>query len=121
MPIVFVLMTVVCTVYGQLIIKHEIDRLDDIPSGIDMFGFFFQLIFTRPLVFSGFAAAGVASLFWMAALSRLDLSFAYPFMALNFVAVLFFSALWFDEPLNAGRSIGLVLIVAGVMAVAAGG
>ncbi|MEM7286883.1 MAG: EamA family transporter [Actinomycetota bacterium] len=121
MSILFVLGTVAFTVYGQLIIKHEIDRLDSTPSGVGIVRFLVQLVFTRPLVLSGLVAAAIASLFWMAALSRLDLSFAYPFMALSFVAVVFLSALWFDESLSITRLLGLLLIVGGVLTVAAGG
>jgi len=41
-----------------------------------------------PLIFSGFASAFIASFFWMAAMTKFELSYAYPFMSRVFVLVL---------------------------------
>ena len=45
-----------------------------------------------PVIFSTFVAAFFASLAWMAAMTRFELSYAYPFTSLNFAAVLLLSA-----------------------------
>jgi multidrug transporter EmrE-like cation transporter len=75
-------------------------------------------IFT-PYIFTGFALYAVSSLVYLNVLSRLDLSYAYPFVALAFVLVTFLSWYFLDETLPLLRIVGLALILAGVLTVAA--
>jgi len=75
-------------------------------------------IFT-PYVFSGFVLYGLSSVIYLMALSKLDLSYAYPFVALSFVMVTFLSWWLLDETLPPLRVVGLVLIMTGVLTVAA--
>ena len=110
----WVLSTVALTVYGQLAFKWRIDEAGDVPTGWSErleFGVRFLL---DPWVISVFAAALLASGTWAAALTRFELSFAYPFMALSFVLVLVFSAVLFSEGVTTPKVIGVALIVAGI-------
>ncbi len=75
-------------------------------------------IFT-PYVLAGFCLYGLSSLLYLIALSRLDLSYAYPFVALSFVLVTVLSWRILDETLPLLRVVGLVLILGGVLTVAA--
>ena len=70
-----------------------------------------------PFVLSAFVSAFVASLFWLAAMTRFELSFAYPFMALSFVLVFIFSVMFVGESISVGKSAGVVLILIGSTAV----
>jgi drug/metabolite transporter (DMT)-like permease len=65
-------------------------------------------------VLSGFAAAFLAGICWMLAIERLDLSIAYPFMALSFVLVPLGSTFFFGEVVPPMQWLGLGLIIAGV-------
>lgn len=76
--------------------------------------FLFKL-FLDPWILSAFAAAFVASIFWMAAMSKFELSFAYPFMSLSFIFVLIISAFILGENVTPGNIIGLILIIAGLI------
>jgi len=112
--------TIVFTVYGQLILKHRIVRFGPMPHEVwDKFRFLIGLLFD-PLIFSGFLAAFLASLSWMAAMTKFDLSHAYPFMSLNFVIVLFLSAWLLSEPMSFAKAFGVALIVAGTIVAARG-
>jgi uncharacterized membrane protein len=68
-----------------------------------------------PAIFSGFVAAFLASLAWMAAMTKFELSYAYPLMSLNFVIVLILSAWLLHEPVTLNKTIGIILIVAGTV------
>lgn len=57
---------------------------------------------------------------WIVALSRSDLSFAYPFIALGFVATTLAGAWLLHEPVSAMRWGGVGMIVLGVVLVARG-
>ena len=71
--------------------------------------------------FSGLAAAFVASLFWMAAIQRFPLSYAYPFMSLTYVLVFGLAFFLFGDAMNTAKVAGLVLICSGVALIARGG
>jgi multidrug transporter EmrE-like cation transporter len=61
------------------------------------------------------AAAFLAALSWMAAMTRLSLSRTYPFVGLFFILVLSLSAVFFDEALTVAKVAGIGLIVAGLV------
>ena len=111
----YILATLVFTVYGQLILKWRIAQLGQLPAElIDKLKFLIGLLFD-PAIFSGFAASFLASLAWMAAMTKFDLSHAYPFMSLNFVVVLLLSGWLLNEPLSFHKIAGVGLIVIGTV------
>ena len=116
----YIFATVAFTVYGQLILKWRIAQFGALPSELaDKLKFLLGLLLD-PAIFSGFAAAFLASLAWMAAMTKFDLSHAYPFMSLNFVVVLLLSGWVLHEPLTAPKYIGIFFIVLGTTIAARG-
>ena len=61
------------------------------------------------------ASAFLAAISWMGAMSKFPISYAYPFMSLAFVIVLILSNLFFKEPITISKSIGMGLIVLGII------
>ena len=115
MKYLYILGTVVFTVYGQVIIKWRIGRYVPLPDQAVRKIFFLVKLLLDPFIFSGFASAFVASLFWMAALTKFELSFAYPFMSLSFVLVFIISILLFNDSVTLYKVAGLILIVLGIV------
>lgn len=110
----YVFLTILLTIYGQLIIKWQIVATGATPElGYDKILYLFKLVF-NPWVLSGLIAAFVAGLSWMLAMSRLQLSYAYPFISLTFVFVLIFSSIFFYEPITWQKVVGLGFIILGV-------
>jgi uncharacterized membrane protein len=112
---VYVLATVLLTVYGQLVFKWRIDEAGDFPTGGSERWRYVGELAIDPWIISVFAAALAASLAWGAALTKFELSFAYPFMSLSFVLVLLLGVAFFSEALSATKVIGVVLISAGLI------
>lgn len=104
------------TVYGQLIIKWRMSKLGELPEETtEKLFFLISSLLSDAFLLSGFGAAFAASLFWMAAMTKFELSFAYPFMSLAFVLVLVLSAMLLQESLTPGKAIGVALICTGVI------
>jgi uncharacterized membrane protein len=113
----YILATIIFTVYGQLILKWRIGKFGSLPSEIsDKFNFFL-LLFLDPAILSGFAAAFLASLTWMAAMTKFELSYAYPFMSLNFVLVMLLSTGLLGEPISVLKAVGVGFIIMGTVVV----
>lgn len=107
--------TILFTVYGQLVLKWQATlMMATHPSDAGQFQYILRML-TNAWVLSGLAAAFLASLCWMTAVARLDLSKAYPFMALNFVLVGMAAVPLFGEIFTWPKAIGLVLIVLGIV------
>jgi len=115
MGYVYIFLTILFTIYGQLILKHRISGITNMPSGISLMIFFIKLIFIDKFVFSGLISAFFASIFWMATLSKFEINYAYPFMALNFLLIFLLSMLFFHESINIYKIIGLFFIIIGVI------
>jgi drug/metabolite transporter (DMT)-like permease len=113
--VALLLATVALTVFGQLAFKWRIDDAGSFPPDTGERARFLAELALDPWVIAVFASALIASITYGVALSRLELSFAYPFMSLSFVFVLVFSVLLFSESLTAGKVIGVALICTGVI------
>lgn len=115
MGYLYIFGTIFFTVYGQLILKWKVSSINKLPDGLyNTVIFLFQLIFD-PFIFSGFVSAFIASLFWMAAMTKFELSYAYPFMSGAFVLVFLFSIILFHENITWQKFIGLLLIISGII------
>lgn len=114
MSYVYVLLTILLTVYAQIVIKWQVLKAGTLPEQMgDKIVFLLQLLLNF-WVISAFAAAFLAALTWMAAMTKLPLSHAYPFMGLTFVLVLLASGYFFSEPITTLKVAGLALVVIGL-------
>lgn len=73
---------------------------------------------TNPLLIVGIAIFGISTLLWLFALAKADLSFAYPFLSLTYLAVLIGGAFLFGDKVTLPRVAGFAIIIAGVWIVA---
>ena len=112
----YIFSTIFFTVYGQLILKWRMSTIGIILPNefLDKIIFLFKLVFD-PFIFSGFASAFIASFFWMAAMTKFELSYAYPFMSGAFVLVFILSVLFFNEVVTWQKILGLTFIVIGII------
>ncbi|GJL65477.1 MAG: hypothetical protein NPIRA05_04480 [Nitrospirales bacterium] len=115
MSYLYILLTILFTVYGQIVLKWQVIGAGAFPQEPSEKMFFLVKLLLNPWVASGFFAAFLASLAWMAAMTKLDLSHAYPFMSLNFVLVIILSSAFFHEAITTPKIIGLGLIVLGIL------
>ena len=77
-----------------------------------------NLILTSPWVLLGLTLYGIGAVAWIAVLARLDLSLAYPLLALNFVLITLSSRLILGETVPTMRWIGMFVICVGIIIVA---
>ena len=117
MRYLYVFATLFFTVYGQMILKWRIMKIGfTLPdSGIvDKLIALFRLVID-PFILSGFLSAFIASLCWMAAMTKFQITEAYPFMSLA-PAIVFLLGIWLlGETFTLGKVIGLVLIILGLI------
>lgn len=117
---VALLAAIVMVVLSQVLLKSQVMRAGPVPGTLGETLWFYVSLLSNPLVILVFVMVFASGLAWIAALSELDLGYAYPLLSLTFVGVVLLSALLFDEPLSVGKLIGIALIVGGAVAIRLG-
>ena len=113
---IYILGTLIFTVYGQIILKWRLSSLKIIlPEGlIQKLVVLIKLIFD-PFLFTGFLSALIASLFWMVAMTKFEITTAYPFMSLAPALVFIIGVILLGETFSIGKVLGLLLIIIGTI------
>jgi multidrug transporter EmrE-like cation transporter len=114
MSYVYVACTVLLMVYAQVVIKWQVVAAGAFPPAASDKLWFLAKLLVNPWIVSALAASLLAALTWMAAMTKLDLSHAYPFTSLAFVLVTAASALLFHEPMTVPKIAGIALICLGI-------
>jgi drug/metabolite transporter (DMT)-like permease len=106
--------TILLTVYGQLIVKWQVNRAGRFPSANSKRIEYLVKLTFNPWVLTAFLAALLAALAWFIVLSHFNLSSVYPFLSLTFVLTLFLSAPLFGEPITIPKVAGVFIVLGGL-------
>jgi drug/metabolite transporter (DMT)-like permease len=121
MTIGLILVSVTLAAVAQVTLKAGMNHVTDANGGqLALNGDSLKQIATQVLVWVGLAIFAVSAVLWLFALSRANLSFAYPFAALGYVIIVIASILFLDEHVQPLTWVGVALIVAGILVVAQG-
>ena len=116
--IVFILFTVLTNAAAQLMLKQGMISLGPVSFTADtMIARIFQILF-NPWVCAGLTTFVISMASHLYVLSKVELSFAYPFLSLAYVAVAIFAFVLFKEDLNAWRIAGIAFICVGTVLIA---
>lgn len=114
----FVLTSICLNVLGQLAFKSEMLKFGEVafhPSRVLKIGLD---VFSRPLILLGVFLYAISAFFWIVALSKTQLSFAYPMLSIGYVLIFFLSVWLFREPFTIARLIGTIVVCCGLVLVA---
>jgi len=112
--LVLILISVMLSAGGQLSMKNGVSSLGKLGvSDIIAPAMMFKVI-SNPMIILGVFLYGVASIFWLAILSRAELSYAYPMIAISYVVTSVIAWVLFKENLTLIRFLGIIMIIAGV-------
>jgi multidrug transporter EmrE-like cation transporter len=114
MAYVFIALTILLTVYGQLILKWQVSLYGYLLAA-PLRPLNIAILLCKPWVISAFVAAFGASLCWMAAINKMPISRAYPYMAISFFLVALLAVTLFREKLDGYKIIGTAIIMLGVV------
>lgn len=110
--------SVVLNVCGQVSIKQSILNYQHLAGGDVYFGAATALpILTSPLTLLGLVLYAVSAIFWISALSRVELSYAYPLLAVGYVLVGVFAWKLWGEAFGVQKIIGTLVVAVGVILV----
>lgn len=119
--IAYILVAVVGSAAGQLLLKKGMSTMGPLTITADQILNILWRIGTNPYVVIGLFVYVCGTVFWLAALSRVDLSFAYPFASLSYIVMIVGGWQLFGERLDVWRIVGSLTIMAGVLLVSRSG
>lgn len=105
------------TVTGEVLLKIGINHVTTHVGAFSLEPRVLWATFTDWRVILGFALVFGGAIFWLGVISRVDLSFAYPLLALNYVIILIPSRVLLNEPITMMRLVGAMIIVIGVIVI----
>ncbi len=110
----YILISVVAGATGQVMLKKGMASMGALTLSMDQLVAILWRLGTNPYVVIGLAIYVCGTVFWLAALSRVDLSYAYPFASLSYVVMLAASWFLFQENITPARLIGTLVVGLGV-------
>jgi len=117
---VYIGLTIILTVYSQLILRWQIGLAG--PPPVDLLGkaHFVLVRLFNPWILSAVVATFFSGVSWMLAMTKFEVSYAYPFVSLNYVIILGASVLLFQEAVTLPKVVGNGLIIIGIILLARG-
>ena len=117
----FILFTVMTNAAAQLMLQYGMMQMGELSfAGVNPVLKILQIVFS-PWIFFGLCVFVISMASHLFVLSKVDLSFAYPFLSLAYVAVAVFAYYAFGEDLNSLRVAGIGFICVGTILIAQSG
>lgn len=109
------LMTIGLTAVANLLLKYAAVNRKELGAAKGLIANIFEM-FTTPSLLLGILCLGIAVMSYAIALRNINLSVAYPVMTTSVVVlVALFSAIFFGEPITIVKTVGTVIVIAGVI------
>lgn len=113
-----ILFTVLTNAAAQIMLKKGMIGVGSLDIAADgLISTVFRVIF-NPFVFLGLATFVISMASHLVVLSKVQLSYAYPFLSLAYVVVAAYSYFFFAEDIGLARLAGFGLIIAGTVLIA---
>jgi drug/metabolite transporter (DMT)-like permease len=111
----FLILYVLLTTSSQLIMRWQVSAAAPPASGSRV-DFIVSMLLT-PWVWVAILATFLAGLAWMLALTRFELTYAFPFTGVTFALILLAGAFLFGEHVGPARIAGTFLVLAGLVVI----
>lgn len=116
----FILATIGFAVYSQLVMRWQVSEAGPLPSEFSSQARFVLQLLVNPWVLSGIFATFLSGVSWLLAMTRFEISYAFPFLSLNYLVMLAAGVLLFNEALSVPKLVGSGLVVLGIIIIAKG-
>jgi multidrug transporter EmrE-like cation transporter len=103
--------------FGAIVIKYRINKMGQIQyNSFKLIIRYFIELLRSPLIICGVLSIFLSAFLWMIALSRLQISLAYPVaVGLNFIIVVSIALIFLREQLSIEKIVGILLILVSII------
>jgi len=100
--------------------RWQVEISGELPMDLNGKVRFLTTLLFNPWVLSGVLSTFLAGLSWMLAMTRFEISYAYPFVSLNYIIILCASSILFNESISLAKIIGTVIVLVGIGVISKG-
>ncbi|MGZ5049993.1 MAG: SMR family transporter [Methylobacter sp.] len=113
-----ILTGVMLNAVAQLALKASVKEMGAIGLNLSSSATAFFRLAGEPFLWTGLTCYGVSVIVWILALSRVDVSIAYPMLSMGYVVNALAAWYLFGEAMNPSRLIGIGIVLLGVYVLA---
>ncbi len=113
-PHLLALATPVFAAISQILMKWEVSLANEQLSQLGSQPLYLLHFLVRPLVLIAFFMTFLSGISWILAISRLELSQAYPYVALTYIIVPTAGVLLFGESMSVQKLLGSATVILGI-------
>ena len=110
----YIFSSLIFGIYSQMIIRWQVSRAGRLPETLPEKCFFVVHLLINPWVISGLVSTFLAGVTWMLAMTKFEISYAYPWMSLNLVLILLIGCFFCGESFTWQKVVGSCFICLGV-------
>ncbi|NTV13080.1 MAG: 4-amino-4-deoxy-L-arabinose transferase [Desulfobulbaceae bacterium] len=110
----FIITGVLLNAAAQLALKASVHEMGAIVLTLDTLAPVAWRLARQPWLWAGLSCYGISVVVWILALSRVDVTIAYPMLSIGYVVSAVAAWMLFGETLTAGRLTGIGVIIVGV-------
>lgn len=113
-----ILCTLLLNALSQILMKHGMAIVGKFEYSASHLLVLLSRAATNPLIIIGLATMTISMCTHLLALSRFDVSFAFPFLSIAYIIVAVYGALVLGENVSVSRAIGICLVCFGTVLIA---
>lgn len=113
-----ILVTVLTNALAQMLLKKGMLMIGQFQLVPEVMPSLVARVLINPYVVAGLLIMVISMGMHLTVLSRVEVSFAYPFLSISYIVVLFAGYFFFAEQLSASRVLGVALICVGTYFIA---
>lgn len=116
----YIFLTILFTVYSQLVMRWQVAAAGQLPDDMSGKIRFIVVLLLNPWVVTSIIATLLAGVSWMLAMTKFEVSYAFPFVSLNYVLILAASVFLFNESFTITKFAGSIVVMIGIIIIAKG-
>jgi len=113
----FIITGVLLNAVAQLALKASVGGMGAISVTVQTAWPVALKLMGQPWLWVGLFCYGISVIVWILALSRVDVSIAYPMLSIGYIVNAFAAWMLFNEVLDPTRLIGIAIIIVGVIVI----
>lgn len=115
-PLILIIISIILGALGQIALKSGANVFREV-SIEELLTKRLLALLTEKNIMLGVVLYGISAVLWILALTKKELSYAYPLIGVGYILVVGFSILFLGEEVTWLRWLGVILIVIGVILV----
>tara|TARA_A100001015_G_C14597376_1_gene559090 strand:+ start:234 stop:632 length:399 start_codon:yes stop_codon:yes gene_type:complete len=108
--IYFVACPILFAILGEFALKTTVSSLPPLTTFSSL-----PIVLSEPMIYVGVLLISVSGILWVVGMSKFEISFIYPFLCVNYVAIMVGGKIFLGESLGVPRLISMCLIILGLV------